>query len=116
MQQVFNADFADIYIPVPIYPDAVGTVGRIVWSAQDIPAGEQPAGPVKDTDTTALGDVNGIVSVNVQSTWTKAPWPLGKENAIRVKNLDTIIRLSVGDQHSAFSVRKDIMRKGKLPR
>jgi hypothetical protein len=65
MQQILNTDFADIYVPVPVYPDAVGTVGHIVRSAQDIPAGEQLSVSVKDADPTTLGDVNGIICVNV---------------------------------------------------
>ena len=65
MQQVLNADFADIYIPVPVYPDTVGTVGLIIWSAQHIPAGKQLSVSIKDADAAAFSDVNGIVCVDV---------------------------------------------------
>jgi hypothetical protein len=65
MQQILNTDFADIYVPVPVYPNAVGTVCHIVGSAQHVPAGKQLSVSVKDADAAAFSDVNGIVCVNV---------------------------------------------------
>ena len=76
MQQILGAHLPDVYVPVPVYPDTVGTMTHIVRAAQHIPAAKQRSVSVKDADAAALGDVNRVVRVNVQPAGEEATRPL----------------------------------------